>query len=290
MFSLNRVHLIGYQTQPVQVRQTPGGTTVTDLNIVVPYTFQGQNGTLGEGKSFHTVTLWSGMAEVAGQFVREGSQVFLSGRLQTDSWEDEQSKEKRSKTKLVALDMILLDPKSGQVSAPQGVKQVLQCLNQAFIIGNVTRDPEMRTTTGGQHVLTLGVATNERWKDRASSENKERTEFHNVVVWGDLAQEVASSIKKGQKVYVSGRVQTRSFETQAGVKRYTTEIIADMVSLLGVKNHVAAESVQTDGSSSVRSSSSASMQEPEPSLVGAAVGPIPEVNYGSEIKVEDLPF
>ena len=290
MFSLNRVHLIGYQTQPVQVRQTPGGTTVTDLNIVVPYTFQGQNGTLGEGKSFHTVTLWSGMAEVAGQFVREGSQVFLSGRLQTDSWEDEQSKEKRSKTKLVALDMILLDPKSGQVSAPQGVKQVLQCLNQAFIIGNVTRDPEMRTTTGGQHVLTLGVATNERWKDRASSENKERTEFHNVVVWGDLAQEVASGMKKGQKVYVSGRVQTRSFETQAGVKRYTTEIIADAVSLLGVKNHVVAESVQIDGSSSVRSSSSVPIQESEPSLVGVAVGAIPEINYGSEIKVEDLPF
>ncbi|OGJ59349.1 hypothetical protein A2635_04540 [Candidatus Peribacteria bacterium RIFCSPHIGHO2_01_FULL_51_9] len=288
MFSLNRVHLIGYQTQPVQVRQTPTGTTVTDLNIVVPYTFQGQNGASSEGKSFHVVTLWSSMAEIAGQFVRAGSQVFLSGRLQTDSWEDGETKEKRSKTKVVAMDLILLDPKSGRLEPPQGARQTLQCLNQAFILGNVTRDPEMRTTTSGQHVLTLGVATNERWKDRASNENKERTEFHNVVVWADLAQEVVSSVKKGQKVYVSGRVQTRSFETQAGVKRYTTEIIADTVTLLGVKNHTAEESIRMDGAP--MRSSPASPQEQEPALVGAAVGAIPEINYGSEIKVEDLPF
>lgn len=289
MFSLNRVHLIGYQTQPVQVRQTPSGATVTDLNIVVPYTFQGQNGTAGEGKSFHVVTLWSSMAEIAGQFVRAGSQVFLSGRLQTDSWEDEQTKEKRSKTKIVALDLILLDPKNGRLDPPQGGKQILQCLNQAFLVGNITRDPEMRTTPNGHHVLTLGVATNERWKDRASNENKERTEFHNVVVWGDLAQEVASGLKKGQKIYVSGRVQTRSFETQAGAKRYTTEIIADAVSLLGVKNRIAEELVQMEGSAPMRSSP-ASSPEQEPALVGASVGAIPEINYGSEIKVEDLPF
>jgi single-strand DNA-binding protein len=104
------------------------------------------------------------------------------------------------------------------------------------VIGNVTRDPEMRTTTGGQNVLTLGVATNERWKDRATQEDKERSEFHNVVLWGALAQQVAKSVKKGHRVFVSGRVQTRSWETKEGGKRTTTEIVADAVSLLGVAN------------------------------------------------------
>jgi single-strand DNA-binding protein len=286
MFSLNRVHIIGYQTQPVEIRKTPSGISVTDLNLVAPYQFRADNGSMLEGKSFHTVTVWGSMADVAGQFLRPGGQVFIAGRLQTDSWEDEQTKEKRSKTKLVALDMILLDPKDGQLEAPAGAKQVLGMLNRADVIGNVTRDPEMRTTTSGQKVLTLGVATNERWRDKASSELKERTEFHNVVVWGDLAAEVQTSIRKGNRVFISGRVQTRSWETQAGSKRYTTEIVADTVSLLGVRNSAATDSIR---STSTRSSSDAS--EGEPVAVGADTsGGIPEISYASEVKVEDLPF
>src|SRR2546428_135950 len=114
MFSLNRIDIIGYQTQPLTVRKTPSGTSVCDLNLVVPYSFQSQKGDLLSLKSFHTVTLWSGMADIAGQFVKPGSQIFISGRLQTDSWEDTETKDKRSKTKIIALDMILLDPKNGQ--------------------------------------------------------------------------------------------------------------------------------------------------------------------------------
>ncbi len=286
MFSLNRVHLIGYQTQPVQVRQTPGGTSVTDLNLVVPFRFRADKGEMLEGKSFHVVTIWGAMAGVAGQFLRPGGQVFVSGRLQTDSWEDESSGEKRSKTKVVALDMILLDPKDGQMPAPSSAKELLSCLNRADIIGNVTRDPEMRTTTNGQKVLTLGVATNDRWKDKASGENKERSEFHNVVIWGDLAEEVQRTLKKGHRVFVSGRVQTRSFETAAGQKRYTTEVIADSVSLLGVKSDVASAAIQADASMGERPMASVpSAQEKEPAFTG-----VPDINYTSDIKVEDLPF
>lgn len=289
MFSLNRVHLIGYQTQPVSVRQTPGGSSVTDLNLVVPYSFKSEGGEMLTGKSFHTITIWGPMADVANQFVKPGSQVFIAGRLQTDSWEDEQSGEKRSKTKVVALDMILLDPKSGQSPAPSGAKHILGACNRADVIGNVTRDPEMRTTTSGQKVVTLGVATNEKWKDKASGEMKERSEFHNVVVWGDLAAEVAAHVKKGVRVFVTGRVQTRSWETQDGKKRYTTEIIAETLSLLGVASPLASESIE-GGSSAVRTNQSPAAdidfnQSPkEPSFA------VPDISYGSEIKAEDLPF
>ncbi|MBU2213249.1 single-stranded DNA-binding protein [Patescibacteria group bacterium] len=286
MFSLNRVHIIGYQTQPVEVRQTPGGSSVTDLNIVVPYQFKSDSDETLTGKGFHTVTLWGPMADIAGQYVRPGSQLSLAGRLQTDSWEDEKSGEKRSKTKIVALDMILLDPKDGQLPAPQGASAILSAVNRADIIGHITRDPELRTTTNGKQVLSIGVATNERWKDKSSGETKERAEFHNVVIWGELAEEISKTVHKGQRLFVSGRVQTRSWETQQGSKRTTTEIVAENVSLLGVANPAAQESVQASAARSQDSSEAPSQAEPQ----GEPAGGIPEVEYKSEVKAEDLPF
>lgn len=282
MFSFNRVHIIGYQTQPLSVRQTPGGTSVVDLNLVVPYSFRSENGEMLDGKGFHTVTLWGPMADVASRFVKPGSQLFISGRLQTDSWEHEGTGEKRSKTKIVGLDMILLDPKDGQMAAPAGMGAILGGLNRTDVIGNVTRDPEMRTTTSGQQVLSLGVATNERWKDRASGEDKERTEFHNVVVWGALADQVSKAVRKGNKVFVSGRVQTRSWETKEGAKRYTTEIVAEQVSLLGTHHPAADASIQTDAT--------APRARAPRDTAPADVAAVPEMTYASEIKVEDLPF
>lgn len=288
MFSLNRVHLIGYQTQPILVRQTPSGTSVTDMNLVTPYRFRSDTEQWIEGKNFHAVTVWSAMADVVKQFVRPGAQVFVSGRLQTDTWEDPKSNEKRSKTKIVAMDLILLDPKDGQREL-KSEHAFVSGLNQAFIIGNATRDPEMRTTPSGQHVLTLGVATNDRWKERNSGESRERTEFHNVVVWGSLAEHVQAMIKKGQRVYAVGRVQTRSFETQAGVKRYTTEIIAESVVPLGIKDPTIQEYIQTTAAPRTKGNASDEAPPPsEPDLVG--VGAIPAIDYTSEIKVEDLPF
>ncbi len=287
MFSYNRVSIIGYQTQPVQVRQTPSGASVTDLNLVVPYAFRAESGEMLEGKGFHTITLWGPMADVAGKYVRAGSQVFISGRLQTDSWEDEKTSEKKSKTKIIALDLIMLDPKDGLLPRPEGVAATGCNLNRAEAIGNVTKDPEVRTTTGGQQVLTLGVATNERWKDKASGEMRERTEFHNVVIWGALAAEVAKTVKKGNRVYACGRVQTRSWETKDGQKRYTTEIVADQISLLGTRHPLADSSIQADAIDrgvSAATPRAASAAEPAADL------PAPEVTYASEIKVEDLPF
>lgn len=285
MFSLNRIDIIGYQTQPVQVRQTPGGASVTDLNIVVPYSFQTSKGEQLSGKSFHTVTVWGAMADVAGQYVRPGSQLFISGRLQTDSWDDTSSGEKKSKTKIVAMDLILLDPKDGQRDVPAGAQSLASCVNRAQVVGNVTREPEMRTTTGGQNVLTLGVATNERWKEKATGEMKERSEFHNVVVWGEMAKAVQAGVKKGQRVYVTGRVQTRTWETQDGKKRATTEIIADQVTMLGVKNGDAMSNIREDGADMSAPAPRASKSAPV--AAGAA---IPDIKYESEIKPEDLPF
>src|SRR3990170_6418427 len=99
-------------------------------------------------------------------------------------------------------------------------------LNRAQIVGNLTRDPEMRYTPNGKSVTSFGVATNRRWKAQDGT-LQEETEFHDIVAWGKLAEIVSQILKKGNKVYLEGRLQTRSWEGQDGAKRQRTEIIAE---------------------------------------------------------------
>lgn len=104
-------------------------------------------------------------------------------------------------------------------------------LNKVQLIGNLTRDPEVRTTASGQMVATLGIATNRAWTS-TTGEKKEQSEFHNVVVWGKLADIASKYLAKGRRVYVEGRLQTRDWQGQDGVKRYRTEIIAENLIML----------------------------------------------------------
>jgi single-strand DNA-binding protein len=100
-------------------------------------------------------------------------------------------------------------------------------LNKALIIGNLTRDPELKSLPSGVQVTTFSVATNRVWKDR-DGQKKEDSEFHNVVVFGRQAETSAQYLKKGSSVLVEGRLQTRSWESE-GTKKYRTEIVADRV-------------------------------------------------------------
>jgi single-strand DNA-binding protein len=103
-------------------------------------------------------------------------------------------------------------------------------LNKVMLIGNLGADPELRRTEGGDAVVTLSVATNEKWKDK-SGEQKEQTEWHRVVVWGKLAELCDQYLSKGRQVYVEGKNQTRQWEKD-GVVRYTTEVKAYQVKFL----------------------------------------------------------
>lgn len=105
-------------------------------------------------------------------------------------------------------------------------------LNKVMIIGNLGRDPELRTTEGGQSVATLNVATTDTWVDK-SGNKQERTEWHRVVVWGRQGENAAKYLKKGRSVYVEGRIQTREYTDKEGVKKYATDIVADTVQFLG---------------------------------------------------------
>jgi single-strand DNA-binding protein len=101
--------------------------------------------------------------------------------------------------------------------------------NTVTIVGNVTRDPEVRYTAGGQANATFGVAVNRRWMNRQTNDWEERTSFFNVVCWREMAENVAESIGKGTRVVVTGRLEQRSWETEQGEKRTVVEIAADEV-------------------------------------------------------------
>jgi single-strand DNA-binding protein len=107
-------------------------------------------------------------------------------------------------------------------------------LNKVQIIGRLTRDPEVRTTTTGKNVCSFSVATGFTWTDQ-SGEKKEQTEFHNVVAWGKLGDIIAQYMKKGRQIYIEGRLQTRSWEGTDKKKNYRTEIIAENMIMLGGK-------------------------------------------------------
>jgi single-strand DNA-binding protein len=102
-------------------------------------------------------------------------------------------------------------------------------LNRAQLIGNLTRDPELRYTPNGAAVCDFGLATSRSWRANDSSDWQEETEFHNIVAWSKLAERCSEQLSKGKKVYVEGRIRTRSWESPEGEKRYKTEIIADDV-------------------------------------------------------------
>lgn len=108
-------------------------------------------------------------------------------------------------------------------------------LNKAMIIGNLTRDPEIRNTPSGQQVASFSVATNFTWTD-ASGKKQEKAEFHNIIAWRKLAEICSQYLHKGSKIYVEGRLQTTDWTGQDGVKRYRTEIVMENMIMLDTKS------------------------------------------------------
>ncbi len=109
-------------------------------------------------------------------------------------------------------------------------------LNRVMLIGNLGKDPELRYTTSGTAIATFSLATNESWKDQDGN-LQERTEWHNIVAWKKLAEICGEWLKKGKKVYIEGRIQTRSYDDKnTGTKKYITEIVADNMIMLDGKS------------------------------------------------------
>jgi len=152
-------------------------------------------------------------------------------------------------------------------------------LNRATLIGNLTRDPETRQTPGGQAVCSFSIATNRAWTGN-DGVKQDATEFHNIVAWGKLADICGQYLSKGKKIYVEGRLQTRDWEGQDGVKRYRTEIVAENMIMLDNKGGAPA-----GGSAFSASPSAGGFTPPQPKMQDD-----PSVNVDQEIRMEEIPF
>jgi single-strand DNA-binding protein len=160
-------------------------------------------------------------------------------------------------------------------------------LNKAMIIGRLTADPESRTTPQGTSVASFSLATNLVWND-ASGQKQEKVEYHNIVVWRKLAEICSQYLRKGSKIYIEGRLQTRSWDGQDGVKRYRTEIIADnMIMLDRAGSNTGGNTGGGNFEQSAPAPAAPQADVPETEL------PVANSNgndSNEEIKVENIPF
>ena len=161
-------------------------------------------------------------------------------------------------------------------------------LNKAMIIGNLTRDPEVRNIPSGDTVASFAVATNLIWTDQ-TGQRQEKVEFHNVVTWRRLAEICGQYLRKGSKVYIEGRLQTRDWVGQDGVKRYRTEIIADNMIMLdragSAPTAPAEQPPAPEEQPSVQDEPIVDVNEPAAASGSEEANPAEE-----EIKVENIPF
>ena len=151
-------------------------------------------------------------------------------------------------------------------------------LNKVFLLGNLTADPELRTTPSGKSVCRFRIATNRVWTDRQSGEKKQNTEYHSIVAWDKLANIVGQYLTKGRSVFVEGRLTTRSWEDASGNKHFRTEIIAENVQL-GPRGSLA-QTEQKSQTPKSQNQNPPSQEEEE----------IPIIEESEDINTEDIPF
>ena len=117
-------------------------------------------------------------------------------------------------------------------------------VNKAIILGNVGNDPELKYTASGNAIANISIATSESWKDKQTGQKQEKTEWHKVSAFGRLAEIIGEYVKKGSKVYIEGKIQTRKWQDKNGEDRYTTEIVANELQLLDSRSDTQAQAPQ----------------------------------------------
>jgi single-strand DNA-binding protein len=156
-------------------------------------------------------------------------------------------------------------------------------VNKVIIVGNLGRDPEMRTFPSGDRVANVTIATTDKWKDKQSGEMKEATEWHRVVFNGRLAEIVGEYLRKGSQVYVEGSIRSRKYTDKDGVERTISEIRADTMQMLGSRQGMGAPSGMDDDEGSSRRASPPSRQQP-------ASKPAGKPSTGFDDMDDDIPF
>jgi single-strand DNA-binding protein len=177
---------------------------------------------------------------------------------------------------------------TGSFAIPKAARRSTMTVNKVILIGNLGQDPELRSTGSGTPVLNLRIATSERVRDGQDGW-KDQTEWHNVVVFGRTAENVARFKKKGESVYIEGRLQTRKWKDRSGADRWSTEVVANQVRFLGSRQNTGGSAYDSDGGGYNRNADNPG-PSPSPSPQAA---PSPSPQAAPEVppyENEDIPF
>jgi len=222
---LNNVYLVGTLTQAPELRYTPGGLAILELNLAGNDHVVGDDGQPRELAWYHRVTVFGAQGESMATQLEAGSPTFVEGRLNYRSWETPDG-QKRSSLDVNAQRIEVLGfggrGEEATVTDARGQHRLRDALNQVLLIGNLTRDAELRYTPNGSAVTRFSLAVNERFRDRSGTD-QERTHYIDVNVWRELA-EASATLAKGDPVFVIGRLVNDSWTDKEGNKRFTTRI------------------------------------------------------------------
>jgi single-strand DNA-binding protein len=221
---LNHVYLLGALARDPELRYTPNGTAVADLTVAGEDNVTGNDGRARVLPWYHRVSLLGQQAERVSNEMKAGEAVLVEGTLDFRSWETPEGV-KRSAVSVKALRIEGAQygaRAEALVTDSVGGKRLTNAINEVVLIGNLTRDSELRYTPGGDAVITISMAVNESWKDKTGNW-QEKTHFIEVNLWRDLA-EFAGELKKGDPVLIMGRLVNESWTDREGNKRSTTRV------------------------------------------------------------------
>jgi|CZKF01.1.fsa_nt_gi single-strand DNA-binding protein len=316
--SVNKVFLWGKVDKNPEIQSTPNGAIVANFTLATSDRFQDAQGNWQDRTEWHNLVAFKRTAEIIRDYVKKGSKLYIEGKIQTRSWDDKEGA-KRYKTEVVAFDISLLSARedgsgggssrtvSSDQRPPDGPEDYVAQLpyvqqaeisddvaqqaeiiakrsNRVFLLGNVGKDPDIRSSASGTIVVTFGLATSDRVQD-AQGNWQDHTEWHNLVAFKRTAEIIRDYVHKGSKLYVEGKIQTRSWDDQSGQKRYKTEIIVNDLSLLSGREE--GSSGAGGYSKPASSSSSAASFDQRPP---AAAGAPDEYSQQAEISDDDIPF
>ena len=163
-------------------------------------------------------------------------------------------------------------------------------INKVIIVGNLGRDPEMRTFPSGDQVANVTIATTDKWKDKQTGEMREITEWHRVVFNGRLAEIAGQYLRKGSQVYVEGSLRTRKWTDQSGQEKYTTEIRADSMQMLGSRQGMGEPAGDDGGYDSAPRRAASAPRAPAPAAAPVRQAPAPKPASGFDDMDDDIPF
>ena len=291
---LNHVYLMGALARDPEFRYTPSGIAVADLTVAGEDSVMGNDGRARVLPWYHRVSILGQQAErITDNNLKQGDAVMVEGSLEFRSWETPEGQKRTAvSVKALRIENALTGSRAEPlVTDSVGGKRLTNALNEVVLIGNLTRDAELRFTPNGDAVTTISVAVNESWKDKTGNW-QEKTHYVEINLWRDLA-EAAGELKKGDPMMVLGRLVNESWVDREGNKRSTTRVEGRRIEILARGPGTAGSSTTTP-SANRQAGGYAPTRQAAPSYGAPAAGSRakPDIDDGLQDfpPEEDLPF